>query len=214
MQNKKEIARLQELACKAYTQSKVLETIGVGAGGQALETLLESLETAVLLARRMAGGMLPRLPGEENLKAPIWPIQKIAGSVETTEFGWLHITLNILLPHCRFKTSAYLSDTITRLIAEFRARGGRVPFFRRAILIIDEHCDVENRQVYDQDNKGWKAIPNALKGLVVEDDDQQSLELALLSTKDSEPSCHIYVLDADDAGEFFSIRSGQYGYFL
>lgn len=68
--------------------------------------------------------------------------------------------------------------------------------------------------MFDQDNKGWKAIPNALKGLVVEDDDQQSLELALLSTSDSEAACHIYVMDADDAGEFFSIRSGQYGYFL
>ena len=79
---------------------------------------------------------------------------------------------------------------------------------RKAILIIDEHCDLKNRQVFDQDNKGWKAIPNALK------DDQQSLELALLSTPDSEASCHIYVLDADDAGEFFSIHSGQYGYFL
>ena len=57
---------------------------------------------------------------------------------------------------------------------------------RKAILIIDEHCDLKNRQVFDQDNKGWKAIPNALKGLVVEDDDQQSLELALLSTPDSD----------------------------
>lgn len=85
---------------------------------------------------------------------------------------------------------------------------------RKAILIIDEHCDLKNRQVFDQDNKGWKAIPNALKGLVVEDDDQQSLGLTLLSTPDSEASCHIYVLDADDAGEFFSIHSGQYGYFL
>ena len=47
-----------------------------------------------------------------------------------------------------------------------------------------------------------------------EDDDQQGLELALLSTPDSEAACHIYVLDADDAGEVFSIRSGQYGYFL
>ena len=43
---------------------------------------------------------------------------------------------------------------------------------RKAILIIDEHCDLKNHQVFDQDNKGWKAIPNALKGLLVEDDDQ------------------------------------------
>ena len=128
----------------------------------------------------------------QSARSPAWPVTGIAGSIETNEFGWLHITLNTLLPHCRFKTPAYLSDTITRLIEGHQAKGGWVPFFRKAILIIDEHCDLKNRQVFDQ----------------------QSLELALLSTSDSEAACHIYVLDADDAGEFFSIRSGQYGYFL
>ena len=51
--------------------------------------------------------------------------------------------------------------------------------------------------MFDQGNKGWKAIPNALKGLVVEDDDQQSLELALLSTPDSDEELNAdYILPA------------------
>ena len=210
MPTKKEIANLRELLHKACSESDLLSTAEME---RQLTNLLAYLESAVLLARRMADGQ-PQLPIHQSAHSPAWPVTGIAGSIETNEFGWLHITLNTLLPHCRFKTPAYLSDTITRLIEGHQAKGGWVPFFRKAILIIDEHCDLKNRQVFDQDNKGWKAIPNALKGLVVEDDDQQSLELALLSTPDNEASCHIYVLDADDAGEFFSIRSGQYGYFL
>ena len=212
MPGKKDIAQLQKLVQKAVVEGNLLPVTEKGRQGRQLLNLLEPLENAVLLARRMAEEQ-PQLPGQ-SARSPIWPVTEIAGTIETNEFGWLHITLNTLLPHCRFKTPAYLSDTITRLIENHRAMGKTIPFFRRALLVIDEHCDVKNRQVFDQDNKGWKAIPNALKGLVVEDDDQQSLELALLSTLDSEASCHIYVLDADDAGEFFSIRSGQYGYFL
>ena len=87
-------------------------------------------------------------------------------SLLTDKIARLHITLNTLLPHCRFKTPSYLSDTITRLIEDHRASGGRIPFFRKAILIIDEHCNLKNRQVFDQDNKGWKAIPNALKDIL------------------------------------------------
>ena len=210
MPTKKEIARLRELLRKANAEGEFLTA---AEKGRQLTNLLAYLESAVLLARRMAEEQ-PQLPIHQSARSPVWPVTEIAGSIETNEFGWLHITLNTLLPHCRFKTPAYLSDTITRLVESHQAKGGRVPFFRKAILIIDEHCDLKNRQVFDQDNKGWKAIPNALKGLVVEDDDQQSLELALLSTSDSEAACHIYVMDTDDAGEFFSIRSGQYGYFL
>lgn len=210
MPTKKEIATLRALLQKANTEGELLTATEKG---RQLTNLLACLESAVLLARRMAEKQ-PQPPFAPSPRSPVWPVSEIAGSIETNEFGWLHITLNTLLPHCRFKTPAYLSDTITRLVQGHQAEGKRIPFFRKALLVIDEHCDAQNRQVFDQDNKGWKAIPNALKGLVVEDDDQQSLELALLSTLDSEASCHIYVLDADDAGEFFSIRSGQYGYFL
>ena len=171
MPTKKEIASLRELLRKACAEGELLTAAEVG---RQLTNLLAYLESAVLLARRMAEGQ-PQLPIHQSARSPAWPVTEIAGSIETNEFGWLHITLNTLLPHCRFKTPAYLSDTITRLIEGHQAKGGWVPFFRKAILIIDEHCDLKNRQGFDQDNKGWKAIPNALKGLVVEDDDQQSL---------------------------------------
>ena len=37
-------------------------------------------------------------------------------------------------------------------------------FFERAMLMIDEHTAMEGRHIFDQDNKGWKAVSNAIKG--------------------------------------------------
>ena len=54
---------------------------------------------------------------------------------------------------------------------------------RQALLIIDEHCEIDARRVYDQDNKGWKAIANAIKGRLIPDDDQYSLGVCLLSRR-------------------------------
>lgn len=77
----------------------------------------------------------------------------------------------------------------------------------QALLVIDEHCDIDARRVYDQDNKGWKAISNAIKGRLVADDDQYSLGVCLLSERSSEEACHIYLLPLQDAGDFFFMRS-------
>lgn len=142
------------------------------------------------------------------------PVTKYAGQIEVNEFRWLHIILNSLLPHCKYKTPQYLSDTLSRMLTNFKDNGGRLPYFKKATLIIDEHCDIKNRQVYDEDNKGWKAIPNALKGLVVVDDDQFSLEICLISTLDKIPSCHIYVMDCEDVSDFFSLRSEKYNHYF
>ncbi len=71
---------------------------------------------------------------------------------------------------------------------------------------MDEHCSCESRTVFDQDNKGWKAVPNALKGRLFPDDDQFSLGIALLSTESEKAGCNIYVMPAEDAGEFFELR--------
>ena len=76
--------------------------------------------------------------------------------------------------------------------------------------MIDEYCDIASRQVYDQDNKGWKAISNAIKGRLVPDDDQYSLGVCLLSQRSSEQTCHIYILPASDAGDFFFMRADHY----
>jgi len=70
---------------------------------------------------------------------------------------------------------------------------------------------IKSRQVYDNDNKGWKVIPNVLKGLVVDDDNQFSLGVALVSTWDDVPACHIHVMDMADAGTYFSLYLGNSG---
>ena len=39
-------------------------------------------------------------------------IQNICGGAEVTDKGWLHITLNTLLPNCKYRVSGYIGDTI------------------------------------------------------------------------------------------------------
>ena len=86
-----------------------------------------------------------------------------------------------------------------------------MPFFERAMLIIDEHTAMEGRHIFDQDNKGWKAVSNAIKGRLIPDDDQHTLAVALLSTAvQSQECCHITVLPLSDAHDFFSAHSSDY----
>lgn len=101
--------------------------------------------------------------------------------------------------------------TLERLLDGY-AQHHQLPWFSKALLVIDEWSNIQNRRVYDQDNKGWKAIPNILKGRVLADDDQYRLEIALLSRQDEQPSCHIFILPAEDADAFFTLRSGTFGY--
>ena len=135
----------------------------------------------------------------------------ITGSVETFGYGWLHITLHTLLPHCRYQTPNWLSDTIRRLLDEYETCGKKLPFYSRAMLVIDEHTGIEGRHIYDQDNKGWKAISNAIKGRLIPDDDQHTLAVALLSTECFERECcHITLLPLEDAHDFFAAHSSDY----
>ena len=172
-----------------------------------LRALCNVLEVATVQTRNqyervMAGEPIGKYGGK-RLEPPV----RLAGSIELYEGCWLHIKLNTLLPHCRFQTPAYLADTITRLLDEYIKGHGPLHYYQKALLIIDEHSDIESRQVFDQDNKGWKAIPNALKGRVFPDDTQDSLDIALLSKVASKPVCHIYVLVHADAADFFALRS-------
>jgi hypothetical protein len=131
----------------------------------------------------------------------------VSGKASVNEYGWLYIEMNALLPHCRYTTPAYLTDTITRLLDEYEARGRTLPRFDAATLIIDEYCDIDSRTVYDQDNKGWKAIPNALKGRLIPDDDQFTLHVCLLSTRSKDVKCSIWLIPQRDAGDFFYLKS-------
>ena len=127
----------------------------------------------------------------------------VTGSVEAFGYGWLHITINTLLPHCRYQSPNWLSDTIRRLLDSYEACGKELPFFERAMLIIDEHTAMEGRHIFDQDNKGWKAVSNALKGLVIDDDDQYHLSVHMMSSRSAENVCHISLVLPESEEEFF-----------
>ena len=91
------------------------------------------------------------------------------------------------------------------------ACGKRLPFYSRALLVIDEHTGIEGRHIFDQDNKGWKAVSNAIKGRLIPDDDQHTLAVTLLSTRtEGEERCHITLLPIEDAHDFFSAHSSDY----
>lgn len=211
---KTDMRRAQQVAYEAYlaTGSLLALTDCDNPDGLLLARDLDKLagrfESGAMEIRSLCEVHRPNL--HERIKKPVISPFILTGEVSVNEYGWVHITLHTLLPHCRFQTPAFLIDTITRLLDEYEAKNPKLPRFDRAMLIVDEHCDVESRQVYDQDNKGWKAIPNAIKGRLIEDDDQFSLQVALLSTKDKVPACHIYLIHPDDTGDFFSLRTGQF----
>ena len=75
--------------------------------------------------------------------------------------------------------------------------------FKQMLLVIDEHSDVDGRHVFDQDNKGWKAVSNALKGLVIDDDDQYHLSVHMMSSRSAENVCHISLVLPESEEEFF-----------
>ncbi len=172
-----------------------------------MERLTAALERAVVLSRNTLELQRPCVEFLQGGKS-VLPHTAIGGTIRLLNGRWLHIRLDTLLPHCRFQSPGYLADTITRLLDGFVENGRRLPYYKKALLVMDEHCSCESRTVYDQDNKGWKAVPNALKGRLFPDDDQFSLGVALLSAESDELWCDIYVLPADDAWEFFSIRQG------
>lgn len=212
---KKDMVTIQGLVGEAFTATGGLVALADGAAmnpvklQQTLERTLESYERAVLELRLLCERNSPGLGGYG--KRPTLPARRITGHAEKMGYNWLHIQLNTLLPHCRYQTPNWLTDTIRRLLDDFEAKGNQTPYFKnRALLVIDEHSNIDGRKVFDQDNKGWKAISNALKGRVIPDDDQYTLGVVLLSTQSEENVCHITLMDIQDASDFFAFHSGDY----
>jgi hypothetical protein len=218
-----ELENIHGLIHKAYCQCSGLKTV-VLSGGEAtpqfcgeLDKLVSGLEHTVMRARYLGEASYRDIQPLEKAAMDYekhWSGQSPPGKAEVDENGWLHITLDTLLPHCKKAPNPWLRDTLVRLLYGYRQSGKALPRFGKALLVIDEHCDVESRRVFDQDNKAWKVIPNVLKGLVIDDDDQHTLGVALVSTWDAEPACHIYVMDMADAGTFFSMFSGDLGWYF
>ena len=209
-----DMARIWELTGEAFAKSGNLAAIA-GSDGvpypqklqQTLEQIMESYERAALELRILAERNSPGVGGYGN--RPILPLREVTGSVNILEYSWLHITLKTLLPHCRYQTPSWLSDTLRRLMDDYEASGGTVPFFPEgAVLILDEYSDVEGRHIFDQDNKGWKAVSNALKGRAIPDDDQYDLFVFMLASRSRENVTHITLMDKKDASDFLSKRCG------
>lgn len=142
--------RIQELIGNAFRQTGSL--VALTDGGQmnpnklqkTLEQTMEQFEAATLELRKLCERYAPGSGG--FAKKPILPSMDVTGSVEAFGYGWLHITINTLLPHCRYQSPNWLSDTIRRLLDSYEACGKELPFFERAMLIIDEHTAMEGRQ--------------------------------------------------------------------
>ena len=198
LEKKDHVKRIQEITFEAYKSSgRIAALLDQNTGpseqlSEELERVAAQIEHGAIELRNLCARYQAPLPpvGQKPALEPL----NIAGRAECNEFGWLHIQLNALLPNCRFASPLWITDTITRLLDRLERRNGKLPLLEEALLMIDEHCDIAARQVYDQDNKAWKAISNALKGRVVADDDQYSLGVCLLSRRSSEAECHIYVL--------------------
>ena len=210
---KSDMTRIQELICEAYTATGGL--VALAEGGmmtrekrqQTLERTMEKFEQSVIEMRRLCERNSPGVGGYGG-KPPI-PAREVTGEVSVLEYSWLHIKLNALLPHCRFQTPGWLTDTIRLLLDAYEAEGRSIPFYKHgAVLFIDEHSDITGRNIYDQDNKGWKAVSNALKGRVFPDDDQYSLGVVLLSAHSHENVTHVTVTDTIDVGSFMDMRYG------
>lgn len=212
---KQDMARIQELIGAAFAQTGGL--VALSDGGmmspeklqQTLEQTMENFECSTLELRRLCEQYSPGVGGYGRRAQA--PARETTGYVEILCEDWLHIRLNTLLPHCRFQTPSWLTDTIRRLLDQYEMQGKPLPRYKRAMLVIDEHSSIGGRHVFDQDNKGWKAVSNALKGRVIEDDDQYTLNVALVSKMSKETACHITLLEQRDAADFFSLRAGDHG---
>ena len=105
------------------------------------------------------------------------------GSV--TRDGWTHIRLNTLLQSNRQRVTGYIESTLLQMLHDHRASGGTLPWYDRAFVIITEHTDRRyTGRTFDPDNKEWKCVTNALKGVLFEDDDSRTVSLILDSVPD------------------------------
>lgn len=163
-----------------------------------LDDIIDAAESACITARSVIEKYRVMKPVCEDYKKEKI-ITDVVGNMEVTAEGWVHIKLNTLLPNCRFKTNKYIQDTLMRLFEEYEKP---LPMFDRAFLAIVEYCDYDNREVFDQDNKSWKMIPNAIKGRVVKDDEQFRLDIGLFSKISEIPACHIYVIPHQQLSDF------------
>ena len=192
---------------EAYCLAKELEQMqdGTAAQSQAADETLCAAETAVLIARRSFGELLEK--ERRNRQLRFEPrAGNSAGSVKITREGWTVLRLDTLLQNARRRTTGYIENSLLILLKQWREGGGVLPWYRHAFVIIAEHSDRKNGNAYDPDNREWKAVTNALKGVLFEDDDQFTISLILDTVPDGKGFTEITVLPYQDAAAFLSGR--------
>lgn len=192
---------------EAYYLARELERMPADAPerSRTADETLCAAETAVLTARRCFGGMLEK--GRQGKPLRLVPRSaEVTGSVKVTHKGWTVIRLDMLLQNARRRTTGYIENTILELLKQWRGSGGVLPWYRRAFVVITEHTDRKSGNVYDPDNREWKAVTNALKGVLFEDDDQFTVSLILDTVPDGRGYTEVVVLPYHEAAAFFSGR--------
>ena len=176
-----------------------------------LELSLRQQETACIEMRRLYE-QLRTAERDIHTRPPDGKFTEVYGEISVMCEGWLHIKLNSLLPHCKVVGGTqYVSDCLLRLLNK-ASDEIKLPFFNKAFLGIIECCPRDVSDVFDHDNKGFKAVQNALKGRLFPDDDRFEMSLGLFTELRNESCCHIYVLPDNETGIFTDMRlSGELG---
>ena len=116
-------------------------------------------------------------------------------SIEVTRNGWTRIRLNTLLKSNRQYVTGYIESTLLQMLHEHRLGGGNLPWYERAFVVITEHTDKRRSdRTFDPDNKERKCVLNALKGVLFEDDNSQTVSLILDSVPDGKGFTEITVV--------------------
>ena len=178
---------------EAYYLARELEQMPADAPerSRTADETLCAAETAVLTARRAFGGMLEK--GKQ-------------GKPKVTNEGWTVIRLDTLLQNVRRRTTGYIENSILELLKQWRGSGGVLPWYRHAFVVITEHTDRKGGNVYDPDNREWKAVTNALKGVLIEDDDQFTVSLILDTVPDGKGFTEIAVLPYHETAAYLAGR--------
>ena len=193
---------------EAYHLARELEQLPPDAPerSRTADEALCAAETAVLTARRTFGGLLEKgRQGKPLRLAPRAPA--LTGTVSVTREGWTAIRLDTLLQNARRRTTGYIENSLLELLRQWRGRGGVLPWYRHAFVAITEHTDRRGGSVYDPDNREWKAVTNALKGVLFEDDDQFTVSLILDAVPDGKGYTEIMVLPYHEAAAYFFGRN-------
>ena len=165
---KRDMARIQTLVGDAFNQTGGL--VALSDGGQmapeklqrTLEQTMDHFERSTLELRRLCETYSPGAGGYQRRRPPSNPCSRIRGTVRI----WLapHRTQHIAVPIAAIRPRPGSAIPSTRLLDDYERAGCKLPYFQRAMLVIDEHSSTEGRHIYDSDNKGWKAVSQCAQG--------------------------------------------------